>query len=339
MEETCAYIAEGFIADPSDCKGYGYCKDGKLVTKGTCPNGYVYNSKDGTCDYPSRSKCSVANVKSICSTVKDGDVFADPDNCNRYCQCQNGVPVCNNCPPDQVYNKGRCTWRSNLALPCVSDSICRLVQDAVFAGNPEGCGEYVSCSGGTGQAANCTENYYFNPLIGMCQEGNPCKNENTNTPGGSSPPGAGIKYDLPNDTSKCESYNTSKGGSQFFADGKTCFGYYACANNAGPGIWTKCPVGLHFNGEKQECVTPYTFQCKYDRCGNIPQEFVGAVGPTCKNYLYCKDQVAVSPGDNYAGTPCQSGFFNEFVGGCVPSDPANNPEYIICSKTPSTQGQ
>lgn len=331
MEETCAYIAEGFIADPSDCKGYGYCKDGKLVTKGTCPNGYVYNSKDGTCDYPSRSKCSVANVKSICSTVKDGDVFADPDNCNRYCQCQKGVPVCNNCPPDQVYNKGRCAWRSNLALPCVSDSICRLVQDAVFAGNPEGCGEYVSCSGGTGQAANCTENYYFNPLIGMCQEGNPCEDENTNTP--SSPPGAGIKYDLPNDPSICEGYDTSKGGSQFFADGKTCFGYYACANNAGPGIWTKCPVGLHFDSKEQECVTPYTFKCQYDRCGNIPQPFVGALG-NCQDYIICQDQIKTDTG------ACTGGlYFNEFTGTCGPKSPTEgNDKYTICSvPTPSPQ--
>lgn len=331
MDETCKYINDGFIADPTDCQGYGYCKNGTLITTGICPKNYIYNSKDGTCDYPSRSECSVASIESICKYVINGDIFADPNNCNQYCQCTNGVPVCNTCPLHQVYNENskRCVWSSDPDVKCKSNSICRLVQNGVFAGKPGECKKYELCVDGTGTEGSCKDPYYFNGLTGRCEQDNgTCVDGSGNNSGGESAPnsGVGINNRLPDDKTKCSSYGsitTQTSTTKFVPDGQTCFGYYSCVDATGPGIWNKCPLGLHFNKDTGECVTPYTVQCTHDRCGNINQPFVGKLGNECKDYLICKDQVQTDSGE------CPQGlYFNEFSGTCGPN-PASS-KYKIC---------
>lgn len=109
-------------------------------------------------------------------------------------------------------------------------------------------------------------------------------------------------------------------------------GYYVCTSNNGVGIWTKCPPGLHFNAGK--CVTPYTFECQFDRCGNMNETFVGAAKQQCKNYLICQNQTSQGPSSGYQsfnGLSCPNGmYFNEFSNECTTVNPAS-ATYKLCT--------
>lgn len=326
MDETCAHIPEGFIANPTNCKGYGYCKDGKVYLNGTCPGDYIYNSEDATCDYPSRFQCKVGSVESICEYSDNiAETFADPNDCSRYCQCKNKKAICNTCPANQKYDSSfnKCVWNNDESVFCLSKSICRLIPNGVFAADPNVCGGYVGCAKGNGNPGECREGFYFNPQIGMCQEGTlPCSNDNTSGSETSSKP--------------CGDYTGTNNEVQFLPDKKTCYGYYACTSSKDNGVWYKCPPNLHFNDG--QCVTPYTFACEKDRCGNMDQQFVGSIYNDCHNYLYCQNQSSVSENGEYVGTACPNNYyFNEFTGGCQKESPASDT-YKLCTAAPAAGG-
>lgn len=335
MEQTCVSIWEGFIANPTDCKAYGYCKDGKLLLNGTCPGAYIYNSEDATCDYPSRFQCKVGSVESICQYSDDiSETFADPNDCSRYCQCKNKKPVCNRCPDYQKYDSSfnKCVWNNDDSVFCLSDSICRLIPNGVFASdNSTACGGYAGCANGKASTGKCEGDFYFSAQAGGCVPGTAsCPNDGGSNSNGESAPGAGINTPLENNKEACSNYNELPGApksTKFVSDGVTCFGYYACVDENGPGVWYKCNPGLHFDENEGKCVTPYTVACTHDRCGNINQEFVGKVSVDCKEYLICKDQVETG-----TGTCPENYFFNEFNGACVQT----KPDYAICTDPPTS---
>ncbi|XP_023305063.2 peritrophin-44 [Lucilia cuprina] len=329
MSETCEYTPDGFIADPNSCQSYGYCKNNQLVGTGKCPDGYLYNHKLGICDSPANVKC-IFDSKNACLNATDNTFVADPTNCNGYCYCSNKKASCTTCPEFQLFDSKNIKCVYAFEKPeCTADSICRLVPNAVFVGNPNNCGGYISCLDGKGTEGTCTDGY-FNKQLGGCQKTNPCLASSPNPD-----IGLGVIENLADNNFVCQvnAGNPTEENPIYYPDGQTCMGYYKCTSKNGPGIWGKCPKGLHFNNGK--CVTPFTFACTFDRCGNLNREFVGAIDTECKNYLICKNETSQGMAYNYGGyigLPCTDKnypFFNEVSGTCEKTSP-KSVTYKLC---------
>ncbi|TMW47749.1 hypothetical protein DOY81_007176 [Sarcophaga bullata] len=329
MEETCKYIKGGWIADPKDCQSYGYCENLKLKGKQKCPGGSYYNADKGVCQYTKNCRLLVG---SMCQGVQDLTVFPHPDNCTEYIYCDKGVDIVISCPKGQVFNAAinECVYPTNSENSCIASSICRLVKNNVFAADPKKCGNYVACQQGTGESKQCPEikgtQLYFNQIKDECQSEKFCvdNNDNGNTNGNGQP-----SQKPPEE--KCAT------AVEFISDEATCYGYFKCTDDKKVGDWMKCPPKTHFNPDKQKCVTPYTYPCKKDRCGNMDAEFMGSVESNCKNYLNCKNNEYYykSTDSKFIGKPCNQGFFDEFLQQCVPNNPAaNNTNYKLCSIDP-----
>lgn len=324
MEETCKYIQSGWIADPTDCQSYGYCEDLELKGIQKCPEGAYYNPDMGVCQY---TKACRFNVATMCQGVADATLFSHPDNCTEYVYCQNGAPNVGACPRYQTFDssKNECVYSQNA---CSAQSICRLVQDNVFAADPKNCGNYVACQKGAGVSTQCPVvngvQLYFSQVSNACQSTKYCvNNDNGNTNTGDQPPPAP-------DASKC----TAAG--EFISDEATCYGYFKCTDVGKVGDWLKCPAQTHFNPENQNCVTPYTYKCTKDRCGNMDAAFMGsAESNDCKNYLNCKNNAYIyaSTDSTFMGVACNKDYyFNEYTQQCVPNNPAaSDPNYKLCS--------
>ncbi|XP_065360883.1 peritrophin-44 [Calliphora vicina] len=326
MTATCALMSEGFIADPKSCQGYGYCKGGKLSGTGSCPAGYLYNARHGVCDDPANVVCS--DVDTACKYADDQTFVADPNDCSRYCYCSKQKAECTSCPKGQVFDSRvtRCVYASAPGFVCQADSVCRLVPNGVFLGTTTCGNQYTGCLNGVGTTATCPKGLFYNTQLGGCQSENPCIGGN---PVGG---GLGVNGVAPQTPIPCEKATSATPEKpQYVTDQATCMGYFVCTGINDPGIWTKCPLGLHFNDG--ECVTPYTFACQHDRCGNMNVTWVGAINTECKNFLICKDQTSqglVNGYEVYTGIPCQQNyFFNEYTQTCSKDSPKST-NYKLC---------
>lgn len=327
MNETCNYIVKGWIADPSSCQGWGYCSGGILQGTGKCNPGLLFDTTTGSCNNANAVTC-YSTIADVCKNVVNPQLVSDPDNCNNACYCDgNGNYECQPCGQNQAFNPATssCVWSSKYSCP--ADNICRLVPNNMFAGDPYACGNYISCVNGAGFSQPCANGQYYNALTGNCQNADPC-NANGNNPGSTPNAGLGVLTPLPTDVTKCSKSTGTVAKPQFIGDGKTCMGYYKCTSNKGPGTWDKCILGTHFNPVTAQCVTPYTYNCPYDRCANINQPFVTQVSvtdTTCSSYLYCKTQTTQLAGGGKCPLPDYP-FFDEVIGACIKTKPV----YAIC---------
>ncbi|CAD7005110.1 peritrophin-44 [Ceratitis capitata] len=311
MTQTCAYYPEGYIANPSDCQAWGYCKGGLLIAEGKCGTGMLYDSEKGICNYASQVQCKTSLVD-ICKNLQDAGHIADPNDCSSYCYCSNQTLVgCASCPTNQLYNPtlGQC----NYDYQCPTDSVCRLVKNNAFVGAPT-CGKYIRCLDGTGDEASCANNYYFNRLTGYCEKTNSCD---------SSSPASSTQTTLAPDASICSTSYTVTSGEQYISDGKTCFGYYSCSSKSGSGSWRACPYTMEFDSTTSTCVQANQNVCLLNRCENINLQFVTAPNTECKSYYICNGSQ-----QSATATACKSpySYFDEVIQKCT--DVA--PSYPIC---------
>ncbi|XP_061402714.1 peritrophin-44-like [Musca vetustissima] len=326
MAETCLYYGEGYIADPAKCNGWGYCSGGELIAQGDCPGTYLYNSKTGQCDYPDKVECA-SKLESTCSTVTSPIYVADPDDCTKACYCNDGKYKCEKCPEYQVFNPTTrsCVYSSQYACP--ADSICRLVPNGKWVSDPDACGNYITCVDGSGTSQKCPNDLFYNQFTNTCSSTDICA-PSTNPPTTVSA-GPGVDKNLPDSTTACAK-NPGTKEPFFVSDGQTCMGFYSCETvGAETGVWAKCPMGTHFDEANQACVTPYTVDCPYDRCGNINQNFVSVLG--CQDYYYCINQTKQpGMGGNCKTNNANYPYFSEVQNACVNADPG----YAICKATP-----
>ncbi|XP_067613246.1 peritrophin-44 [Eurosta solidaginis] len=314
MNQTCLYYPQGYIANPDDCQAWGYCSGGSLKVTGKCGKGFLYDSSKGICNYASNVQCGTT-AADICANLPDMGFVAVPNNCNEYCYCnKQKIVECNPCPSNQLYNPKDEQCEYDYACPI--DSVCRLVPNNAFVGSPKICGQFIRCLDGSGTAQACSNSYYFNTLTGNCQPSNPCVAGNT--PSESSP------STYPPNADECKIYNTETGGTQYFADGNTCYGYYSCSSATGTGTWRSCPFATQFDANTKQCVTPYSFACTKNRCGNINLPFMTVPNTNCKRYYVCNNnqQSATS-----YECPANFPYFDEVNQGCVEKP----PNYPICA--------
>lgn len=326
MDDLCQqWSGYGYIGNPSNCHAWGYCKNQEVVAWGTCPNGLVFNAQAGSCDYANTTVCSTSAVET-CSNVKSPMYVANPLNCTEYAYCDGtGQISYGDCGTGGVYSASstKCIW----GPACPQDTICRFMLSNIFVGDPNQCGNYINCVNGYGTSEKCssTANPYYNKATGNCQSTNPCTGEDSNS-------GNSDQFTVgQTNATACdeEAFNaadplTANGESvdyRYVSDGVTCYGYYYCAAVNATGYWNQCPTGTQFNAGK--CVSPASFVCTHNRCGNVNNPFMADEG--CKNYTICSSGITGS-------CPTNAPYYDEVNNICT----TKIPDYAICNSTAST---
>ncbi|XP_030571392.1 peritrophin-44 [Drosophila novamexicana] len=321
MNQICSYWpGSGYIGDPSDCHSWGYCKNNKLSAKGECPNGLFYDAQSGTCQQAHLVRCA-PQYWELCAQRRRGEYVSDPLDCRKYKQCdeEGGKIEENYCAGGYVFSNRLQTCVSS-ANGCAEEtlSICGYVQNGTTLGDPLNCGLYLECQSGTGIRRACTAARYYNHNTGRCQTTRPnhCpSDENSYKPANYPPPAM--------DASVCtDFYQDNHSGIQLITDAQTCHGYYTCGSKYVLGIWHSCPHGTHFQWWSQKCVTPESYSCPYDRCGNLNSSLVAGINSGCSEYIYCQDQTSQQIGK----CPEELPYFDEKRGACI----RDFPNYTVC---------
>lgn len=120
-------LAEGNIcedgetkAHETNCNFYYECASNEFILR-ECPATLYFNTQLGVCDYPLSANCICLDCS---TTIKSCPKENDPDvdillphpNCNRFYQCDWGVPYERICPAGLNFNK--------------EDNVCSFVSDA-----------------------------------------------------------------------------------------------------------------------------------------------------------------------------------------------------------------
>ncbi|EDV39452.1 uncharacterized protein Dana_GF24478 [Drosophila ananassae] len=322
MEQMCAqWWDTGYVGNPNDCSGWGYCSGQQLVAWGSCGANLTFNPQLGICDWSYRTPCK-SNPVQTCQYATSPMYAADPTNCNQYYSCDGkGNSEVFSCGTGAVFSASvpECAWGPT----CPQDSICEYMKNDIFVGDPQKCGNYILCSQGTGTSTSC-ESGYYNAQTGNCQPSSACDSSNSGTvtdgqfsvgdksPTGTCSNGWSAAANLAADDAT-KTY-------RFVPDGVTCYGFYYCANDESTGIWNSCQTGTHFNPSTGQCVSPATFACTHNRCGNVPAQFMANVGTTCESYTYCAKGTT-------AQCPTESPYFDEVHGICT----TEALPYAICA--------
>ncbi|XP_043067401.1 peritrophin-44-like [Drosophila bipectinata] len=286
MEEMCAqWWDKGYVGNPTDCQGWGYCLGQKLVSWGSCAENETFNAQLGICDWSYRTPCKTNPVET-CKVATTFMYVADPDDCNQYYNCDGkGNMQVFSCGTGAVFfaSVPKCDWGPT----CPQDSICEYMKNDIIVGDPENCGQYISCFKGAGTPGTCTNGTTYNLQTGSCQSTNACDSSNSGT-------ATDGQFSV-GDTSDTACQNgwanakevTGPGAYRFVPDNSTCYGFYYCATESSIGIWNSCPTGTHFNPKSGLCVSPATYACPHNRCGNVDALFMATVNSECLIYQYC----------------------------------------------------
>ncbi|XP_052848897.1 peritrophin-44 isoform X2 [Drosophila gunungcola] len=323
MEQMCAqWSGTGYVGNPSNCRAWGYCQGQKLVGWGTCPNDYIFNSQKGACGYASSTVCATSAVQT-CASATSPMYVADPMNCTQYGYCDGkGSVQYGNCGVGGVYSasSGKCVWGPS----CPQDNICQFMLSGIYVGDPNNCGSYVACNNGVATSGTCSTGLTYNLANGYCQETNNCNGDNSNS--GSSgeftvgQQNKNICKTLWGDAVDVKVENVVQ-TYKYVSDQSTCYGYYFCAEPTAIGYWNQCPAGTQFNIKAGQCVSPASFICPYNRCGNVNSEFMAVKNTGCESYIVCSDSAIQNcPTDMY---------YDEVNNICT----GTQPDYPICKGT------
>ncbi|KAH8364576.1 hypothetical protein KR084_008445, partial [Drosophila pseudotakahashii] len=321
MEQMCAqWSSDGYVGNPSNCRAWGYCKSQALVGWGTCENNMIFNSQTGRCGDPATTICSTSATKT-CASATSPMYVANPMNCTEYCYCDGEGGLDYGACTEGLYSASSisCVYAST----CPQDTICRFMQSNIFVGDPDNCGSYISCVNGYGTSTKCADNLFYNAANGLCQKTNPCTSSDGNsgnagqfTVGYTNSSGCNTAYF---NASAVITKNDVKQTYRYVSDWATCYGFYYCSDAEAEGVWNQCPTGTQFDPSLGECVSPATFACPHNRCGNINNPFMAVSGTTCNSYTVC------STGST--GTcPTANAFYDEIHNICT----TENPGYTVC---------
>lgn len=122
-----------FFADPYDCGSFYECEDGTAYLQ-SCPSGLEFNPELEVCDHPLSAGCvlpSCADSKMVFHAQDDPceitcgagtELFADPEDCNGFYECNDGVASHQSCPAGLVFNPTYQVCDDPLTAGCVLPS-------------------------------------------------------------------------------------------------------------------------------------------------------------------------------------------------------------------------
>ncbi|XP_063633394.1 protein obstructor-E-like [Cydia splendana] len=202
---ACVYAQEfkcpeksGFYPDPYQCDLYYKCSKGKSEAK-LCPDGLVFldeNPIKERCDIPSNVDCGDRKDLQEPQPTKDcprqNGYFKhpDPQACDKFVYCSDGVPNEHPCPPGLIFDEesSNCDWKESVNRQCdhptkdVLDDGFTCPDGDVMGPNgralphptfphPEDCQKFYICRNGVQpQKGSCPLGKVYNEDTFMCDE-------------------------------------------------------------------------------------------------------------------------------------------------------------------------
>lgn len=259
----CFNRADGFRRDYRDCSSWFECRRERVVTRGTCERGLVW---DGTaCVLSTVFECELPEASSVCEGRPSGTYQDFDSNCTRYFHCEGGLRMGFKCQPGHIFDGAKCTPESSYLCPSLERESCYGRPNGQYRSHETGCRGYYVCIEGEKTVYACAPGNSF--------DGDACR---------------------PAQASSCprDDYSCTGLADGYHAEHESnCHRYFYCAG--GDRLATlSCLGGKIFDG--RACVDVAQYEC-----GAPPQKaienndrfceqgFFIQQGTECRSYYFC----------------------------------------------------
>ncbi|XP_019872962.2 protein obstructor-E [Aethina tumida] len=189
----------GFFPDPDQCDLYYICSQGSYEEK-LCPDGLVFDDTDPNherCDIPANVECGdrvdlqEPKPSKGCPRANGYYRHPDPEACDKFYNCVDGVPHELPCPPGLIYDDtaSTCAWptaskrqdcfkskKDSLddGFSCPDGEVTgpdgRRLPHPTFA-HPDDCQKFYICRNGVQpQKGSCSYGYVYNEDTFTCDD-------------------------------------------------------------------------------------------------------------------------------------------------------------------------
>ncbi|CAM1154075.1 Cda4 (predicted) [Pycnogonum litorale] len=186
--------------DSKYCDRYYTCQTGWL-TRARCQTGLSFDRNLNTCDLEWRVNCDTRQSRSETETFRcppHTGIFADPDWCNKYVNCADGIPFRRTCPRGllfdsyrkvcNVFNKVHCgNRRVDLRQPTGTTRTPKTDGNAFRCPTKQGvfpvkgdCRRFWLCRDYQSLQLHCNSGLQFDSIRRECVLGGRCYNDNQN---------------------------------------------------------------------------------------------------------------------------------------------------------------
>lgn len=161
----CATVPEGsYVRSSVSCNSYNRCLNGQ-PHHGVCPKGYAFSPRTQLCD---------SNIEVDCRACSPFGIqhISNPDNCQMYYRCVNGIRTSMTCSPGLLFDRNFGDCNVELKVQCaVRNTICEPYRwsGLITIGNPVDCSSYYRCLNGETFEAACPSGLFYNPHSGDCE--------------------------------------------------------------------------------------------------------------------------------------------------------------------------
>lgn len=178
----CGNLCEGldgmWVADPTDCHSYLYCRNGESLA-GHCEGAQHFNETTQSCQHGTDSIC--VDVANICELLPDKTKFRQETDCNEYYECKSKKHTLKSCTSTQYFDveSGTCKAKNLVACNAHSKKDACLSKSKPLKGyQPDGatcrgyfyCGDYGAVHDVDPWWGQCPEGYFYDDTRQMCAE-------------------------------------------------------------------------------------------------------------------------------------------------------------------------
>ncbi|KAH8372302.1 hypothetical protein KR093_010979, partial [Drosophila rubida] len=237
----CTSKTNGYVGDTFNCANWYYCEKAKTLSSGKCGDGMYFDQLKQMCVYP---KDTVCNAKfELTQIVPTGTKIKDENNCSQYLTTKSGKVTANYCGDGLYYEVASATCIKKSLVQCLKvphpDEVCgnkKLAKRNKFVADGATCRGYFYCRDlGSGVPdptpiwQQCPLQYFFNEERAACE----------------------VRTDR-----KCVEDRCDGRDSGFeVAETPGCQHYIKCVNGAQSGDTLKCPDGMYFDTETEQCTS------------------------------------------------------------------------------------
>jgi len=153
-----------YVRHPLSCQSYYHCMHGRADLEDKCPTGFAFNFEDQICDFTDMVNCA------SCPLTGTVDV-ADPEACNYFYRCVNGVRTQHSCTSGERFDSEVGACRPRAQVRCSTASICsqRNTISSIVVADYNDCKKFFVCLDRTSTPSFCTDDdHYFDPKTSAC---------------------------------------------------------------------------------------------------------------------------------------------------------------------------
>ncbi|CAG9784181.1 unnamed protein product [Diatraea saccharalis] len=168
----CFNRPDGLYRDWRDCSSWFDCRRERVVTRGSCEPGLVFDG--ARCVSGDIFTCEGPVPALECEGLPSGTYQDLESNCTQYFHCEGNLRTTLACPSGQVFDGARCSPTESYLCPSLEQDSCYGRPDGRYRALDTGCRGYYACMNGAKAVYACPMGHVFDGEVCVAAHSGKC---------------------------------------------------------------------------------------------------------------------------------------------------------------------